>query len=105
MDTHIAKLTIAYLIVGFLIIALVKLRQRPEKRGLGINKIALYLFLIVFVAYVFPLFVFMLFRFYKVVVIQKYTMYQFKEYAYPVLFDEFNGYYLEVWNRIRNLFR
>jgi hypothetical protein len=99
MESHILKLTLSYLLVGFLIIVLVMIRRSPERRGvLTMKKLMSGFALVLLIFYVLPFCVFLLVHFFKVVVVEKYTMYQFKEYACTVLFNQFNGYYVELWN-------
>ncbi len=104
MESHILKLTVSYLLAGFLIIALVMIRRSSERRGvLTVKKLMAGLALILLIFYIFPFCVFLLVHFFKVVVVEKYTMHQFKEYACTVLFNQFNGYYVELWNWFTSL--
>jgi hypothetical protein len=106
MESNIIRLMASYLLVGFLVFLLMQLRKDPDRRrALGFKALLGRFFLAVFVFYVFPLLMFLSYHFFRVVIVQKYTTHQFRLYAISVLFNEFNGYYLAIWNWIKDKLR
>ncbi|MGB2599737.1 MAG: hypothetical protein WBB86_02110 [Candidatus Omnitrophota bacterium] len=106
MESNIMRLMASYLLAGFLVFLLIQLRRDPERRrALGFKSLLGRFFLAVFIFYAFPLIAFLSYHCFKVVIVQKYTTHQFKLYAISVLFNEFNGYYLAIWNWVKNQLR
>ena len=106
MDWDILILFAAYLIAGFLVFLLVHLKGDPERRrevslGMLLGNITF----VFFIFYAFPFVVFLTISFVKVVVIEKYSLYQFREHVFSVLLDQFNGYYVGAWNWVKDQIR
>ncbi len=102
MDKNIMRLMMSYLIIGFLVFLFIQLRKDPERsRAFGLKALLGQLVLIAVIFYILPLFVFLIFHLLKVVIVQKYTIHQFKEHVYSVLFNQFNGYYVGIWDWIK----
>lgn len=102
MDWNVLILIASYVLAAFLIFFLVHLKRDPAgKRALTLQTFLGRLTLVFFVFYAFPFVVFITIGFFKVVVIGKYSLHQFKLHLFSVLIDQFNGYYTGAWNWIR----
>jgi hypothetical protein len=100
MSSSLFKLLGSYLIIGILIFVLAHLKEDPKTRSITFTNIVFFGFVLLLIGYVLPFCVLVLYSYIKIVLIQKYTFFQFKEHVIYVLFEQFNGYYISAWDWI-----
>ena len=100
MSSSLFKLLGSYLIIGILIFVLAHLKEDPKARSIKFTNIIAFCFVLLLVGYVLPFCALVLYSYIKIVLIQKYTFFQFKEHVIYVLIDQFNSYYIAAWDWI-----
>jgi len=98
-ELSILSLSCSYVLAIFLIAFLLRLRV-SRSRVHGPRVVARRTIAAAFLVYVLPLVLMLLFAFFKVILIEKYTMHQYRQYARFVVFDGYNEFYVGIWDKI-----